>query len=81
MLQGHTKMLNFFRVDISATVTLDAPTKGPLMVVDMPGYGYANVPVELKLQWNRMAIEYLRSRRWYVAPVSQRRLRLRASRC
>jgi GTP-binding protein EngB required for normal cell division len=58
-------MLNFFRVDISATILHSARTKTPLTLVDMPGYGYAKVPIAIKEKWNRTVFQYLRSRREY----------------
>jgi len=47
---GRTQELNFF-------------TPGPgLMLVDMPGYGYAEAPKPLVDSWNRLIRDYLRGR-------------------
>lgn len=47
---GKTQTLNFFDVNHTA------------FFVDLPGYGYAKVPVALKEQWNHYMLEYLRDR-------------------
>lgn len=47
---GHTKQLNFF-------LLADA-----LMLVDMPGYGYAKVSKQQKGQWDRLIKNYLLGR-------------------
>lgn len=44
---GHTKQLNFFLLD------------DKLMLVDMPGYGYAKVSKTQKSQWDRLISNYL----------------------
>ncbi|MEZ5692166.1 MAG: ribosome biogenesis GTP-binding protein YihA/YsxC [Rickettsiales bacterium] len=44
---GHTKQLNFFLL------------AEKLMLVDMPGYGYARVSKGQKSEWNRLIIGYL----------------------
>jgi GTP-binding protein len=47
---GRTRQINFFRLgDI-------------LMLVDLPGYGYAKVSRDLAAQWQQMIFDYLRGR-------------------
>ncbi|MDG1231746.1 MAG: ribosome biogenesis GTP-binding protein YihA/YsxC [Pseudomonadales bacterium] len=48
---GRTQLINFF--------TLDDETK----LVDLPGYGYAKVPISIKEHWHRHLDEYLRDRK------------------
>lgn len=47
---GRTQLINFF--------TLDEDRR----LVDLPGYGYAKVPVEVKRHWERTLALYLESR-------------------
>ena len=47
---GRTKQLNFFDLG------------GRLVLVDMPGYGYARAAKEVKADWQGMMFEYLRGR-------------------
>lgn len=47
---GRTQLINFFRVD------------GSWCFVDLPGYGYARVPVEVKARWKRLIESYLSNR-------------------
>jgi GTP-binding protein len=47
---GRTQALNFFRVNDRFTF------------VDLPGYGYARVSLEVKRTWRRMVETYLRNR-------------------
>lgn len=44
---GHTQKMNFFLIDES------------FYFVDLPGYGYAKVPKQVRKTWNRMISEYL----------------------
>ncbi|MFA5984131.1 MAG: ribosome biogenesis GTP-binding protein YihA/YsxC [Methylococcaceae bacterium] len=48
---GRTQMLNFFSVSEQQRI------------VDLPGYGYAKVPVEVKTQWHEMMENYLAERK------------------
>ncbi|WP_298271477.1 ribosome biogenesis GTP-binding protein YihA/YsxC [Geobacter sp.] len=48
---GRTQLINFFLVN------------GGLMLVDLPGYGFAKVPLEVKKQWGPMMETYLSTRR------------------
>lgn len=48
---GRTKQLNFFRVQDS-----------PLVLVDMPGYGYAKASKTVKEDWQGLMFDYLRGR-------------------
>jgi len=47
---GRTQLLNFFCIN------------DRLLFVDLPGYGYARVPVAIKKQWGPMIETYLASR-------------------
>lgn len=47
---GRTRQLNFFDVG------------GRLMLVDMPGYGYAEAPKQVKADWQGLMFDYLRGR-------------------
>lgn len=47
---GCTQMINFFRVD------------DRYHLVDLPGYGFARVPVEVKGRWKRLIESYLSQR-------------------
>lgn len=46
---GRTQTINFYRVD-------------SLVIVDLPGYGYAKVPQSVREQWKPMIEKYLTSR-------------------
>jgi GTP-binding protein len=48
---GRTQHINFFRVDEHRRL------------VDLPGYGYARVPKEVKARWQRAIEKYLETRR------------------
>lgn len=48
---GRTQLLNFFEL-----------AEGRRLV-DLPGYGYAKVPVEQRKSWGRLVEDYVRSRR------------------
>lgn len=48
---GRTQLLNFFEID---------PCR---KFVDLPGYGYAKVPLEVKQQWHQMMESYLHQRK------------------
>jgi GTP-binding protein len=47
---GRTQVINFFRVN------------GALSLVDLPGYGYAKVPLEVRKTWKPMVESYLQTR-------------------
>ncbi|HBK81093.1 MAG TPA: ribosome biogenesis GTP-binding protein YsxC, partial [Nitrospinae bacterium] len=47
---GKTQLINFFRID-----------DGPVLV-DLPGYGFAKVPLAVKNKWRRLVEQYLRER-------------------
>jgi GTP-binding protein len=47
---GHTRLVNFFLVNDS------------FYLVDLPGYGYAKVSVDMRRDWKRMVEEYLEDR-------------------
>lgn len=48
---GKTQLINFFTLN------------GALSFVDLPGYGYAQVPLEVRKNWGPMIHEYLKSRK------------------
>jgi GTP-binding protein len=48
---GCTQLINFFRVE------------DQLLLVDLPGYGYARVPLEVKGRWQRLIESYLLNRK------------------
>lgn len=48
---GRTRQLNFFEL-----------AGGRLMLVDMPGYGYARAPQDVKSDWQGLMLDYLRGR-------------------
>lgn len=48
---GRTQAINFFQVD------------GGFHFVDLPGYGYAAVPLDIKREWEKLIEAYLRERR------------------
>ncbi len=47
---GRTQTINFFRVN------------GNLSMVDLPGYGYAKAPLEVRKAWKPMVESYLQTR-------------------
>jgi GTP-binding protein len=47
---GKTQLINFFNID------------GAISCVDLPGYGYAKVPLNVKKQWGPMIQTYLTER-------------------
>lgn len=54
---GRTQMLNFFEINAE------------LRFVDLPGYGYAKVPVAVKEQWHKLMETYLTNRKSLCAIV------------
>jgi GTP-binding protein len=55
---GHTRKLNFFLIN------------GNIIFVDFPGYGYANVPIEVREQWAPMVDTYLKERKQLAGVIS-----------
>jgi GTP-binding protein len=47
---GRTQLINFFELDPDHRL------------VDLPGYGYAKVPMKVKLHWQQVLSDYLRTR-------------------
>lgn len=47
---GRTQLLNFFAIDEQRKL------------VDLPGYGYAKVPIAIKNEWQKMMESYLKNR-------------------
>lgn len=54
---GRTQMLNFFEIDENQRF------------VDLPGYGYAKVPLDVKLKWHQLMETYLTQRKSLCAIV------------
>lgn len=54
---GRTQLINFFTVE------------EPVRLVDLPGYGYAKVPMSVKDHWHRHLDDYLRYRQSLVGMV------------
>jgi len=54
---GRTQMINFFGVNFKP----DQPNP-ELLLVDLPGYGYAKAPREVVAQWSKFIDPYLRER-------------------
>ncbi|GAA5187087.1 ribosome biogenesis GTP-binding protein YihA/YsxC [Ferrimonas gelatinilytica] len=48
---GRTQLINVFRLDDDKRL------------IDLPGYGFAKVPLEMKLQWQEKLAQYLEERR------------------
>ncbi len=48
---GRTRQLNFFQLEAA-----------PIVLVDMPGYGYAEAPKAVKRDWQGLMLDYLRGR-------------------
>jgi GTP-binding protein len=48
---GRTRQLNFFQAEAA-----------PIVLVDMPGYGYAEAPKAIKRDWQGLMLDYLRGR-------------------
>jgi GTP-binding protein len=48
---GRTRQLNFFALEAA-----------PIVLVDMPGYGYAEAPQSIKRDWQGLMLDYLRGR-------------------
>lgn len=56
---GRTQELNFFIPDGFSGEKDDIP---PFVLVDMPGYGYAQAPKNIVEQWTNLVFDYLRGR-------------------
>ncbi|GGG46871.1 putative GTP-binding protein EngB [Caldovatus sediminis] len=52
---GRTRQLNFFEIE-------GPPGEGRLVLVDMPGYGYAQAPKDIKADWQGLMFDFLRGR-------------------
>lgn len=50
---GRTRLINWFRIDID---------KAPLYFVDLPGYGFAQVNLDLRASWQPLMESYLGER-------------------
>ncbi len=54
---GRTQLINLFEIEENKRI------------VDLPGYGYADVPLSVKKKWQRSLTEYLQNRRCLKAVV------------
>jgi len=54
---GRTQLINFFRVN------------DRMLFVDLPGYGYAKVPIAVKKAWGAMVENYLANRKELVLSI------------
>jgi GTP-binding protein len=54
---GRTQMINFFAVNFKA-----GQPNPELLLVDLPGYGYAKAPKEVVAQWAKFIDPYLKER-------------------
>lgn len=54
---GRTQMINFFGVNFKA-----GQPNPELLLVDLPGYGYAKAPRQVVAQWSKFIDPYLRER-------------------
>lgn len=52
---GRTQLINFF--------TLGDPDSTQTRLADLPGYGFAQVPLDVRLRWRGMIESYLQNRR------------------
>jgi GTP-binding protein len=59
---GCTQLINFFRVDRKTDADRSTGSDGRMHLVDLPGYGYARVPLEVKARWKRLIDSYLSQR-------------------
>ncbi len=57
---GHTRVVNFFRV--SGVAKPAGAGRGELYLVDLPGYGYARAPRNVRESFERIAVSYLSGR-------------------
>jgi GTP-binding protein len=57
---GRTRVVNFFRV--GGVRKPGGRGRGELYLVDLPGYGYARAPREVREQFEAIAVSYLRGR-------------------
>lgn len=55
---GRTQLINYFQIG-----------QTPIRIVDLPGYGFAKVPLATKKQWDRNLSEYLHERQSLVGLV------------
>lgn len=53
---GCTQLINFFRIDRKEGA------EGQMVLVDLPGYGFARVPLDVKARWKRLIDSYLAER-------------------
>jgi GTP-binding protein len=53
---GCTQLINFFRIDRKEGA------EGQMVLVDLPGYGFARVPLDVKARWKRLIDSYLSER-------------------
>jgi GTP-binding protein len=59
---GKTRLLHFFRLVVRADAAADASRDRTLLLVDLPGYGYAQVSQAERAQWKTLVERYLADR-------------------
>ena len=57
---GRTRVVNFFRV--TGVQKTGGAGRGDLYLVDLPGYGYARAPRDVREEFERIAVSYLAGR-------------------
>ena len=57
---GRTRVVNFFRV--AGAEKPGGAGRGDLYLVDLPGYGYAHAPRDVREQFEKIAVSYLSGR-------------------
>lgn len=59
---GKTRLLNFFRVTCAVERDGEDPQRREVVLVDLPGYGYAKVSKEERNRWRSLVESYLGGR-------------------
>ncbi|MDP9266884.1 MAG: ribosome biogenesis GTP-binding protein YihA/YsxC [Acidobacteriota bacterium] len=59
---GRTRTINFFGINFDAGNTKTAKPEPELLLVDLPGYGYAKISKSISAEWPTFIEPYLRDR-------------------
>ena len=61
---GRTQLINLFDVPLSAAAVAAAPGQPPVLgrLVDLPGYGFAQVPLEIRRNWGLLVGGFVEKR-------------------